>query len=179
MGKSNLAVVEQAVRSPVSLVTNSNTIEFGYASVDEAFPAVEPGQAPLGSNALFQIRHPKTRTKGGIWLTQGDRSTEYYNTQVAKVIALGPLCFKAVESSDPRAPTLVDWPEGPWFKPGDFVRVPKYGGDRFEVPYGAEEVDVEGRKIRDFAIFCFFKCKDIISRIESVEHALAMKAFYD
>jgi hypothetical protein len=28
---------------------------------------------------------------------------------------------------------MEPWPEGVWADIGDFVRVPKYGGDRFEV----------------------------------------------
>ena len=28
---------------------------------------------------------------------------------------------------------MEPWPEGVWADKGDFVRVPKYGGDRFEV----------------------------------------------
>ena len=29
--------------------------------------------------------------------------------------------------------TLQLWPEGAWCQPGEYVRVPKYGGDRWSV----------------------------------------------
>jgi hypothetical protein len=46
---------------------------------------------------------------------------------VAKVIACGPVAFRNRDNLEP-------WPEGDWVKPGDFVRIPKYGGDRWWVP---------------------------------------------
>ena len=168
-----------------SVLTNSNTLQFGYRSVEEAFPNVDPGHAPLGAKALFQIRHPKTVTAGGLFLTSADRSTEYYNTQVAKVIALGPLCFKqSVADPQTNQPSLSEYPEGPWFKPGDFVRVPKYGGDRFAVPFDSvtyAKDEKTGKEVeeafKDEAIFCFFRASDIISVITG--NPLALKAFYD
>jgi len=42
------------------------------------------------------------------------------------VISIGPLAFKKKDTMEP-------WPEGVWADPGQFVRVPKWGGDRFEV----------------------------------------------
>ena len=34
---------------------------------------------------------------------------------------------------------MAQWPEGAWVKAGDFVRVPKYGGDRWTVAIGEDE----------------------------------------
>ena len=61
-------------------------------------------------------------------------ATREYNdsiAQFAKVLKLGPLAFKDRS-------TAKEWPEGLWVRPGDIVRVPKYGGDRFakETPEG-------------------------------------------
>lgn len=94
-------------------------------ALKEAFPDVEPGVKPLGSRILVQIRTPETRSKGGIILTEGDKDTQYWNTTVARVVALGPLAFK-------NRNTQESWPEGDWCNPGDFVRVPRYGGDRWK-----------------------------------------------
>ena len=92
----------------------------------EAFPAADAGVQPYGSRVLVQIRTPKTVSEGGIYIPSNSRDTEKWNTQVAKVISLGPLAYK-------NRNTAMSWPEGDWCKPNDFVRVPKYGGDRWEV----------------------------------------------
>lgn len=92
----------------------------------EVFPPCEPLSTPLGSRVLVQIRSPKTKTKGGIILTNDIQEVEKWNTQIGRVIAVGPIAFKNRTSMD-------KWPEGEWVKPGDFVRVPKHGGDKYEV----------------------------------------------
>ncbi len=92
----------------------------------EAFPDVDSGVQPLGSRVLLQIRSVKQKTSGGILLVEETSSTEKWNTQVAKVIAVGPLAFRDRKTMEP-------WLEGAWANPGDFVRCPKYGGDRWEV----------------------------------------------
>lgn len=122
--------------------------KFHYESLEEAFPEVDAGLQPYGSRLLVQIRTPKSRSKGGILLGNETKETELWNTQVAKVIALGPVAFRNRD-------TLEAWPEGDWCKPGEFVRVPKYGGDRWFVslPNG------------DQALFTLFKDLDIIGRV--------------
>lgn len=94
--------------------------------IDLAFPAVDAGVEPLGSKVLLQIRRTKTKTKGGIILVAETSEVEKWNQQVAKVISVGPLAFR-------NRTTMELWPEGAWVKPGDYVRCPKYGGDRWEV----------------------------------------------
>lgn len=95
-----------------------------YDSLEEAFPVADPALEPFGSDIIVQLRTPKLRTGGGIILADETRAIDADNTQVGKVIALGPLAFHNRE-------TLQPWPEGAWAKPGDYVRVPKYGGDRW------------------------------------------------
>lgn len=128
-------------------------------ALHEAFPPVDPGVEPFGSRVLVQIRTPKTKTAGGIILDIGTRDTEKWNTQVAKVISTGSLAFCNRD-------TMKEWPEGSWCKPGDFVRVTKYGGDRWEVPIEGEEVP---------AMFVIFNDLDIIGRVTG--DPLAIKAF--
>src|SRR3954470_639267 len=81
--------------------------------LDEAFPVVNPNYRPFGERVLVQIRSPKRKSAGGIMLPDEVRDTEKWNTQVAKVIALGPTAFKS-------RTTLEGWPEGDWCQPGDF-----------------------------------------------------------
>lgn len=136
------------MKNPTSARADSAP-RYDYASLEEAFPSVKPGSAPFGSRMLVQIRTPKTKSSGGIIMPEETRETELWNTQVAKVIALGPVAFRNRE-------TLELWPEGEWCKPGEFVRVPKYGGDRFVV-------QVPGRN--EAAVFVHFNDLDMIARI--------------
>ena len=137
----------------------ANKVEFSYADVDEAFPPCDPGVVPFGSRVLVQVRSPKTKTKGGIILTAETRETDAWNTQVAKVLSVGDLAFKNRNTQEP-------WPEGSWCQPGDFVRVPKYGGDRWTV----KTDDGEGE-----ALVVIFNDLDLIGRVTG--DPLAVKAF--
>lgn len=94
---------------------------------DWSYPEIDPGIIPLGGRVLVQLRRVKKTTKSGIVLASETREFEKYNTQIAKLISIGPLAFKKKDNLEP-------WPEGVWAEIGDFVRVPKWGGDRFEVP---------------------------------------------
>jgi len=128
----------------------------------EAFPAVNAGVQPFGSRVLVQIRTAKSKTAGGIILPHETQDTEKWNTQVAKVISVGPLAFKNRD-------TQKTWPEGEWCKPGDFVRVPKYGGDRWEV------VIDRGNREKEAAMFVIFNDLDIVGQVTG--DPLAVKAF--
>ena len=128
-------------------------VDFGYSGLDEAFPPVDPGVQPFGSRVLVQIRTPKTKTKGGIIITQEMREVEHHNTQVAKIIAVGPLAFKNRQ-------TMEHWPEGSWVEPGDFVRVPKYGGDRWTVKH-KDGADI----LESNVIFVLFDDLNLIGKI--------------
>jgi co-chaperonin GroES (HSP10) len=124
----------------------------------EAFPTADPGITPFGSRVLVQIRTPKTKTASGIIIDNGSRDTEKWNTQVARVVSVGALAFKNRNTMDP-------WPEGSWCGPGDYVRVPKYGGDRWEVPLSNGES----------ALFVIFNDLDIIGQVTG--DPLAIRAF--
>jgi co-chaperonin GroES (HSP10) len=123
----------------------------------EAFPAVDAGVQPFGSRVLVQIRTPKKKV-GSILLVQDTKDTEKWNTQVAKVVAVGSLAYK-------NRNTQELWPEGQWCQPGDFVRVPKYGGDRWEVPLNKDEN----------AMFVIFNDLDVIGKVTG--DPLLIKAF--
>ena len=129
------------------------------SAMDFAFPEIDCGLKPYGSRIIVQIRTPRTTTAGGIHIPEEARETEKWNTQVAKVIMLGPVAFKNRD-------TLEPWKEGDWCQAGTFVRCPKYGGDRWEVP-------VPDRQ--DPALFCLFNDLDILG--EFTEDPLSVKAF--
>ena len=137
----------------------ANKIEYDYAGLDEAFPACDPGVVPFGSRVVVQIRTPKKKTKGGIILTDEVRETDLYNMQVAKVIAVGSLAFRNRNTGEL-------WPEGSWCEVGDFVRVPRYGGDRWTVKINGGE---------DEAVIVIFNDLDLIGKVTG--DPLAVKAF--
>ena len=127
----------------------------------EAFPAVDAGIQPFGSRILVQIRTTQAKTAGGIILTADTLETDKWNTQVAKVIAIGPLAFK-------NRNTMESWPEGKWCNEGDFVRVGKYGGDRWEAP-------IPDAPHGEAAMFVIFNDLDIMGRVTG--DPLKIKAF--
>ncbi len=130
------------------------------AALREAFPAVDPGAVPVGGRILVQWRQVrKTVTNSGIVLVEETKETEKWNTQVAKVIAVGPLAFK-------KRDTLEPWPEGNWVQVGDFVRMPKWGGDRWEVPFGEHD---------EHALFSIFNDHEVIAKVTG--DPLKVKAF--
>tara|TARA_R110000868_G_scaffold398600_1_gene671859 strand:- start:4246 stop:4674 length:429 start_codon:yes stop_codon:yes gene_type:complete len=137
----------------------ANKVEFGYTGLEEAFPPCEPGVQPFGSRVVVQIRTPKAKTKGGIILPEETKETDLWNTQTAKVIAIGELAFKNRTSMEP-------WPEGSWCKPGDFVRVPRYGGDRWTSKSTDNEHEV---------MLVIFNDLDLIGKVTG--DPLAVKAF--
>ena len=75
------------------------------------------------------------------------------------MIAIGPVAFKNRNTMEP-------WPEGAWASPGDFVRVPKHGGDRWTVKVPDSEYE---------ALFVVFNDLDITGKITG--DPLAIKAF--
>lgn len=151
-----------------------NTVSYAFASIDEAFPPIDAGEIPAGNQVLFQIRQPKLRTAGGLVLDTETRKTDHYNTTVAKVVACGPLAFRNRETGQP-------WPEGAWCKPGDFVRIPRYQGERFFVDYERDdfEIDDQTRRRRDFQAkdqICFVLHKDLCV-VSIIADPLKVKAF--
>ena len=127
-----------------------------------AFPSVDPGAKPLGGRILVQLRRTKKKaTSAGIILVEETKETEKWNNMVAKVIEIGPLAFKHRD-------TMVAWPEGAWCQPGEYIRVPKWGGDRWEV-------EVPGEKDEDPALFMILNDHEIIAKVTG--NPLLMRAF--
>ena len=130
------------------------------AEIAWAFPSVDPGAKPLGGRVLVQLRRTKkTVTSAGIILVEETKETEKWNNMVARVIENGPLAFK-------KRDTMEAWPEGSWCEPGDYIRVPKWGGDRWEVEVGDEE---------EKALFMILNDHEIIAKVTG--NPLEMRAF--
>lgn len=130
------------------------------ADLRDAFPAVDPGAKPLGARVLVQLRRTKKKTtNAGIILVEETREAEKWNNMVAKVIELGPLAFKKRDTMEP-------WPEGSWCEVGDYLRVPKWGGDRWEVAIPGEE---------EPALFMVLNDHEVIAKVTG--DPLQMRAF--
>jgi len=128
-----------------------------------AFPAVEPGAVPLGGRILVQLRRTKKKsTSSGIILVEETRETEKWQNMVAKVLAIGPIAFKHRDTMQP-------WPEGTWCEVGDYIRVPKWGGDRWEVQVPGEDA------FEDPALFMVLNDHEVIAKLTG--DPLSMKAF--
>jgi co-chaperonin GroES (HSP10) len=145
------------------MMSVNEPVAFDQAEIDWAFPVVDPGAKPLGGRILVQLRRTKKKaTSAGIILVEETKETEKWNNMVAKVLMIGPLAFKNRD-------TMQSWPEGSWVEVGDYIRVPKWGGDRWEVKVPGED-DLE-----DPALFMVLNDHEIIASVTG--DPLAMKAF--
>jgi len=141
----------------------SEPVASSEAELAWAFPSVDPGAKPLGGRILVQLRRTKKKaTSAGIILVEETKETEKWNNMVAKVISIGPLAFKHRDTMQP-------WPEGAWCEVGDYLRVPKWGGDRWEVKVPGDD-DLE-----DPALFMILNDHEVIAKVTG--DPLAMRAF--
>jgi co-chaperonin GroES (HSP10) len=144
------------------MMMSKDPVASSEADLAWAFPSVEPGAKPLGARILVQLRRAKKRTTAaGIVLVHETKETEKWNNMVAKVVAIGPLAFKKRDTMEP-------WPEGSWCEVGDYLRVPKWGGDRWEV-------EVPEEKDEDPALFMILNDHEVIAKVTG--DPLAMRAF--
>ena len=141
---------------------NELPVASSEAEIAWAFPTVDPGAQPLGARILVQLRRAKKKTTtAGIILVEETKETEKWNNMVATVIEIGPLAFKNRD-------TMQGWPEGSRCEAGDYIRVPKWGGDRWEV-------SVPDQPDEDPALFAVFNDHEVIAKVTC--DPLTMRAF--
>lgn len=144
-------------------MTMSEPVASNEAEITWAFPSVDPGAKPLGGRILVQLRRTKKKaTSMGIILVEETKETEKWQNMVARVIEIGPLAFKHRD-------TMQSWPEGSWCAVGDYIRVPKWGGDRWEVKVPDED------ELEDSALFMVLNDHEVIAKLTG--DPLAMRAF--
>ena len=117
---------EQKVPTIVGTQQTSDPTELTWA-----FPEIQAGQSPFGGRVIVQLRRIK-KSAGKIILVEETKENEKWNNMIGKVVAIGPLAFKNRD-------TMASWPEGSWAQVGDYVRVPRWGGDRWERFVSTEE----------------------------------------
>jgi co-chaperonin GroES (HSP10) len=128
-----------------------------------AFPDVEPGMQPFGGRVVVQLRRIKKKaTNSGIILVEETKENEKWNNMIGKVVAMGPLAFKNRD-------TMQSWPEGTWAQVGDYVRVPKWGGDRWEIKVPGEDA------LEDPVLFMTLNDHELIAKV--LGNPLSFKAY--
>lgn len=128
-----------------------------------AFPGVNPGMAPLGGRVVVQLRRiKKTATGSRIILVAETKENEKWQNMIGKVVAIGPLAYKNRD-------TMTSWPEGAWAEVGDFVRVPKWGGDRWEIKSPTDDEN------EDPVLFMTINDHEVIAKVTS--NPLSFKAY--
>ena len=148
-------------------VAPQGTPEFDQhlADLDEAFPVVDPGVRPLGGRVLVQLRSAKKGKR--VKRDDGTTTTLLYPSysqevendvqQIARVIDFGPLAFKDKKTLEPWPECMVDGEFRPWVQKGDYVRIPKFGGDKHFMPIPGRDTDK--------AVFAVINEHEIISVI--------------
>ena len=125
-----------------------------------AFPEVDPGQRPYGGRVIVQLRRVKKKS-GMIIIVDETKENEKWNNMIGRIVAIGPLAFKNRDTMQP-------WVEGSWAEIGDFVRVPKWGGDRWERPVSGEDGE-------DPVLFMTINDHELISAV--TDDPLSFKAY--
>lgn len=136
---------------PIRALKIVGHVSFTQAMAEELaaqFPEADPGLLPLGTRILVQIQKEQTKSQGGLDLPDEVKDRLKWNEQTCRVIALGPLAYRNPNTGEAYA-------EGNWCNPGDFIRVPKYSGDKSEVllPNGEK------------ALFVVFNDREVISKV--------------
>jgi co-chaperonin GroES (HSP10) len=126
-----------------------------------AFPKVNAGQTPLGGRVIVQLRRIKKKA-GMIIIVDETKENEKWNNMIGKVVALGPLAYKNRD-------TMESWPEGTWAQVGDFVCVPRWGGDRWE------RSDPNADSKEDPVLFMTINDHEVIAKI--TDDPLSFKAY--
>lgn len=110
-------------------------VKFQDETIEGSFPTLNPGVKPFGSRILVQLKIAATKTEGGLEIGDSATQTEFDNTKVARVVAIGPGAFRSRE-------TLELWPEGEWCQVGTFVRIPLHTNSQnsWTIPHGDHRV---------------------------------------
>ena len=148
-------------REPIPTISGSDSVP-DQQELKWAFPDVSPGQKPFGGRVVVQLRRIKKTTASKIILVAETKETEKWQNMIGRVVEVGPLAFKNRDTMNP-------WPEGSWAQVGDYVRVPKWGGDRWE----REVPNEEGNE--DPVLFMTINDHELIAKV--TDDPLSFKAY--
>ena len=148
-------------REPIPTISGSDSVP-DQQELKWAFPDVSAGQKPFGGRVVVQLRRIKKTTASKIILVAETKETEKWQNMIGRVVEVGPLAFKNRDTMNP-------WPEGSWAQVGDYVRVPKWGGDRWEREVPNEEVN------EDPVLFMTINDHELIAKV--TDDPLSFKAY--
>ena len=148
-------------REPIPTISGSEGVP-DQQELKWAFPDVSSGQKPFGGRVVVQLRRIKKTTASKIILVAETKETEKWQNMIGRVVEVGPLAFKNRDTMNP-------WPEGSWASVGDYVRVPKWGGDRWE----REVPNEEGNE--DPVLFMTINDHELIAKV--TDDPLSFKAY--
>jgi co-chaperonin GroES (HSP10) len=148
-------------KEPIQTISGSEGVP-DEQELKWAFPEVSAGQKPFGGRVVVQLRRIKKTTASKIILVAETKETEKWQNMIGKVVEIGPLAFKNRDTMQP-------WPEGSWASVGDYVRVPKWGGDRWE----REVPNEEGNE--DPVLFMTINDHELIAKV--TDDPLSFKAY--
>ena len=140
------------------------------SELDKAFPNIDPGFKPFGSRVIVQLRSPKMKSEGGLFLSDETIETEMWNTQIGKVREVGPLAFKNRNTNEL-------WPEGAWAKVGDFVRIPKFNQDKWFMDYPCKIKGLGGAEFDGVERVLFMLINDLDLLALKTGNPLEVKAY--
>jgi co-chaperonin GroES (HSP10) len=133
----------------------------------DAFPAVSSGKRPCGGRIQVQLRRVKETSKGGLILIEETKATEKWETTIGRLVKVGPLAFRHRE-------TMKPWPEGAWAEIGQYITIPRWGGERWRRPIPGM-FDPRGKP--EWAYFAEVNDHEIIDVVE--EDPLSFVAYVD
>jgi co-chaperonin GroES (HSP10) len=148
-------------KEPIPTISGSEGVP-DQQELKWAFPDVSAGQKPFGGRVVVQLRRIKKTTASKIILVAETKETEKWQNMIGRVVEVGPLAFKNRDTMNP-------WPEGSWAQVGDYVRVPKWGGDRWE----REVPNEEGNE--DPVLFMTINDHELIAKV--TDDPLSFKAY--
>ena len=148
-------------KDPIPTISGSEGVP-DQQELEWAFPQVSAGQKPFGGRVVVQLRRIKKTTASKIILVSETKETEKWQNMIGRVVEVGPLAFKNRD-------TMESWPEGSWATVGDYVRVPKWGGDRWERAVPSEEGN------EDPVLFMTINDHELIAKV--TDDPLSFKAY--
>lgn len=155
--------MSQTTPSTVSRLTSRNFNEL----LPTIFPDVPCPIDPRGNRVLVQIATPVEKTDGGIILPGSEIDVQKWTQKLCKVLRLGKLAYRDRD-------TLEEWPEGPWCKVGEYIRIPQYGGDRTEIVVPPELSKYDGH----VALFATISDRDVWSGVDEGFNPLTLKGWF-
>lgn len=110
---------------PCSPIKNTQRT-FEVVQAENAFPPINLPFKPLRGLITVQFRTQRSRSATGGLIIPDQAKLDMFHDQVVRVIAISDTAFTL---RNPETGRLVSYPEGPHFKIGDYVRIPKHGAD--------------------------------------------------